>query len=172
MTNLTDQWNKGELPSGWYWCKCYNEETKLLYCDGDSFELDDPETKNYYFFLPKDVAEITILASVPSYEEFQNLKEYEQIVTSYNMKPIDYDIACETVNKLLDERKSLKEQNAQLKSKLQLKETAYDFDTARLEEENAQLKELLRECKQYIDIWGYTDKHGNLLLPQIDEVLK
>lgn len=38
--------------------------------------------------------------------------------------------------------------------------------------ENAQLKELLRECKRYIDIWGYTDTHGNLLLPQIDEALK
>lgn len=38
--------------------------------------------------------------------------------------------------------------------------------------ENAQLKELLKECRRYIDIWGYTDIHGNALLPQIDEVLK
>lgn len=37
-----------------------------------------------------------------------------------------------------------------LKSKLQLKETAYDFDTARLEEENAQLKELLKEIRDGI----------------------
>lgn len=33
-----------------------------------------------------------------------------------------------------------------LKSKLQLKETAYDFDTARLEAENAQLKEQINKC--------------------------
>lgn len=37
--------------------------------------------------------------------------------------------------------------------------------------ENAQLRELLRECKRYIDIWGYTDTRGNLLLPQINQVL-
>ena len=37
---------------------------------------------------------------------------------------------------------------------------------------NAQLKELLKECRRYIDIWGYTDTHGNALLPQIDEALQ
>lgn len=41
-----------------------------------------------------------------------------------------------------------------------------------LRKENTKLKELLKECRRYIDIWGYTDTHGNALLPQIDEVLK
>lgn len=41
----------------------------------------------------------------------------------------------------------------------------------KLVEENTKLKELLKECKRYIDIWGYTDTHGNLLLPQIDQAL-
>lgn len=40
-----------------------------------------------------------------------------------------------------------------------------------LEAENTKLKELLKECKQYIDIWGYTDTHGNLLFPQIEQAL-
>lgn len=48
---------------------------------------------------------------------------------------------------------------------------SYDEWKAKLEE-NAQLKELLKECRRYIDIWGYTDTHGNALLPQIDEALK
>lgn len=39
------------------------------------------------------------------------------------------------------------------------------------QKENARLKELLKECKRYIDIWGYTDTHGNLLLPQIEQAL-
>ena len=39
-----------------------------------------------------------------------------------------------------------------LKSKLQLKETSYDFDTARLEEENTKLKELLKECRKIMCI--------------------
>ena len=74
MTDLTDKWKKGELPDGWYWCECYNEEIKILYYDGDSFELDDPETKNYYFFLPKDIEEISILDEVPTFDEWQQLK--------------------------------------------------------------------------------------------------
>ena len=39
-------------------------------------------------------------------------------------------------------------------------------------EENAQLKELLKECRRYIDYWGYEDTHGRAILPQIDEALK
>lgn len=98
---------------------------------------------------------------VPTFEEWKQLKEYEQIVTSYNMKPIDYDIACETVNKLLDERKALKEQNAQLKEQINkcyldainrgtanavkaVKEFGMPERIKELVEQNAQLKELLR----------------------------
>lgn len=40
------------------------------------------------------------------------------------------------------------------------------------QEENAKLKELLKECRRYIDYWGYEDTHGRAILPQIDEVLK
>jgi hypothetical protein len=86
MTNLTEQLKKGELQKGWYWCKCYNEETKLLYYDGDSFELDDPETKNYYFFLPKDIAEITILAPVPSFELWKAVHEQWKVLLDENIK--------------------------------------------------------------------------------------
>ena len=39
------------------------------------------------------------------------------------------------------------------------------------DKENAQLKELLKECKRYIDFWGYTDSHGNFLYPQIDKAI-
>ena len=44
----------------------------------------------------------------------------------------------------------LQAENEQLESKLQLKETAYDFDTARLEEENTKLKELLKEANNWL----------------------
>lgn len=37
--------------------------------------------------------------------------------------------------------------------------------------ENERLRTLLRECKRYIDIWGYDDSHGNPLYPQIETVL-
>lgn len=39
-------------------------------------------------------------------------------------------------------------------------------------QKNDEIKELLKECRRYIDIWGYTDTHGNALLPQIDEALQ
>lgn len=39
-------------------------------------------------------------------------------VTSYIDKPIDYDIACETVNKLLDDKEQLKKELDELKEKV------------------------------------------------------
>lgn len=63
-----------------------------------------------------------------------------------------------------------------IKSKLQLKETAYDFDTARLEKQNAQLKELLKECRPaLVRFVAYDDSEENariLLMNKINEVLK
>lgn len=47
----------------------------------------------------------------------------------------------------------------------------YDIEQKALKEENTKLKSLLKECKRYIDIWGYTDTHGNALFPQIEQVL-
>lgn len=47
---------------------------------------------------------------------------------------------------------------------------SYDEWQAKLEE-NTKLKELLKECKHNINIRGYTDTHGNLLLPQIEQAL-
>lgn len=118
MTDLTDKWKKGELPDGWYWCKCYNEEIKPLYYDGDNFELDDPETESYYFFLPKDIEKLTVLSPVPSYEKWQ----------------------------------------------------------AKLEE-NAQLKELLKDARNVLKMvdtyYGdYDSTKGFLIVERIDEVLK
>jgi hypothetical protein len=64
--------------------------------------------------------------------ENDRLKEYERIVTSYNMKPIDYDLSCRVVTRLLDEKK-------------------------RLRQENKELKELLKEC----ELW-FTGVVGNM----------
>lgn len=91
MNDLTDEWKKGELPNGWYWCKCYNKEIKPLYYDGDSFELDDPETKSYYFFLPKDTEKLTILA-LASYDELQNMNEVVNQAMSANTKLVEQNI--------------------------------------------------------------------------------
>lgn len=154
MTNLTEQWKKGKLPEGKYWVKYehWTDTVEMLdYCVGMFLDIDVP--------IDNDRIE-QILAPVPSYEEWKDLK-----------------------------------------SKLQLKETAYDFDTARLAEENAQLKErvsklekmkysytpeewntmlrtvnrtkeLLKECKEIFDeCFSPSAKHGELY-KKIDEVLR
>lgn len=102
MTDLTEQWKKGELTEGWYWVKnvTWSECINMLYNWSDTFLDGDVPVDNDKI--------IEVLAPVPSYEEWKDLK-----------------------------------------SKLQLKDTAYDFDTARLEEENAQLKEQIN--KYYLD---------------------
>lgn len=122
MTDLTDKWKKGELSIGWYYIKLWKGCIVI-----DHFIMSDQ-------FLRYDNSDIVeIVAPVPSYDEWKDLK-----------------------------------------SKLQLKETTYDFDTARLEAENLQLKELLKECFEYID---WTDGTGSpinqqKLLDKINEVLK
>ena len=63
MTNLTDKWKKGELPSGRYWVKYRSgriDEWDLL--GGKTIET-KPEI-------------VEILVEVPSYEEWQELKEF------------------------------------------------------------------------------------------------
>ena len=78
------------------------------------------------------------------------------------------------IEKLCTSNKKLHEENTHLKenihSMLYTDDVVQDrYDKAK--RENKQLKDLLKECKRYIDIWGYTDTHGNLLLPQINQVL-
>ncbi len=95
---LTEQWKKGELPSGEYYIKLKDKRIFIAYYNGKEF-------RSLY---NSDIAEI--IAEVPTYDEWKQLKKYERIVKSYYGKPIDYDIACETVNKLLDEKNFLKEE--------------------------------------------------------------
>lgn len=78
--------------------------------------------------------------------ENTKLKEYERIVTSYNMKPIDYEIACETVNKLLDDNKRLKHDVGNLGYKI--KNQRHEIDNRLKEIEK--LKELLTLCYEHL----------------------
>lgn len=127
---LTEKWDKGELPEGDYYIKRRN---------GD-FLYDNIDTSGVWRnSIDEDILEV--LAPVPSYEEWQELKE-----------------ASDGLSKLMF--KSL--MNRFVKA---------DEERERLAEENQKLKELLKECKRYIDFWGYTDSHGNFLYPQIDNAI-
>lgn len=102
------------------------------------------EGLSYTYFLDYEDYVTEVLAPVPSYDEWK---------------------ASEKYNKHLEEVIKVYERKDK-----QATETSVAYN--KLAEENAQLKELLEECRRYIDIWGYTDTHGNALLPQIDEALR
>lgn len=129
---LTEQWEKGELPPRYYYIKDNKNKIEIDEYVQWYKERGQKSGKSFIYYKVMEV-----LAPVPSYEEWKDLK-----------------------------------------SKLQLKETAYDFDTARLEEQNAQLKDLLKECKIYVEnfIEGSTliNEHhiSYILLQRIKEVLK
>ena len=169
---LTEQWKKGELPEGYYYFKMPDGAIEIA-----------SEYRLIRYNLTKDAEKIEVLAPVPSYEEWQELKEYKRIVTSYNMKPIDYDIACETVNKLLDEKEKLRNELGLLKESIG-KDCGTHYTNLFLQE-NKQLKELLKECREEINkaksiltedttIDNTVVAHAVLrkLLAKIDEVLK
>jgi cell division septum initiation protein DivIVA len=130
------------------------------------------------------------------------LVKLRRVVTSYVGKPIDYDIACEIVNKLLDDKKHLKKELDELKEKvadqridlesscwyqtvqsdsiIKLRTEVEEREKLNYEakgiitnqrSEIEKLRGLLKECLRYIDIWGYTDSHENLLYPQIKVAL-
>ena len=61
MTDLTEQWKKGELPEGWYYVKDIHNKERL-----DRYFK---ETDNFEYLEDWEVGEV--LAPVPSYEEWQ-----------------------------------------------------------------------------------------------------
>ena len=70
MTNLTEQWKKGELPSGWYWV----ELKEGTFADGKKSII-----LNYLFEFTNDFERHpylveSVLGEVPSYEEWQEYK--------------------------------------------------------------------------------------------------
>lgn len=131
MTDLTEQLYAGTLPTGHYYFNNGVETYIVLYSNANTkdMKVQEPsgltvisevptyeeweQTQNWADFT-KDYHELREKLEIAEYENAQ-LKEYERIVTSYNMKPIDYEIACETVNKLLYEKKAIKEENTKLK---------------------------------------------------------
>lgn len=163
--HLTEQWKNGELKAGWYYITTtFTDGVLMEWFDGDEFRT----------LFTCNVKEV--LAPVPSYEEWQELQEYKRIVTSYNMKPIDYDIACETVNKLLDEKEKLRNELGLLKESIG-KDCGTHYINLFLQE-NQQLKSLLKEWMHFYPIILYehedTLKTKNIveLFDKTREVLK
>ena len=105
MTDLTEQWKKGELCAGWYYVKG---------SDGLFGIMSDYALYRVNLEHPDNT--ISLLAPVPSFEEWQNLLLDNKILKQ--CQEMDFG-------------------------------TAYT-ETMKTKAENQQLKELLRECRDYV----------------------
>jgi hypothetical protein len=128
MTDLTEQWKKGELPIGWYYIKLWKGCNVIDYFIGNQFlRYDD-----------SDIVEV--IAPVPTFDEWQEkLRALDAAYETIKMED-------ETINRLV---RSGKQCNY----------------------ENAQLKELLKDCQEKILLMDY-DSIKIEILQKINEVLK
>ena len=141
MTDLTELWKKGELPSGWYYVRLIRGEYRIdLYING----------KNEWIDCPDNIID-TVVCEVPSYEQWEATEKYnkhlEEVIKIYERKDKQATETSIAYNELL--------------------------------EENAKLKELLKECRSaYLNAeknYGYDNSIIEICSPmidKIDEVLK
>lgn len=166
MTDLTEQWEKGELPDGWY----YTEID--LYENRDYIEI-IPNTYNdcFEYGIVKQV-----LAPIPSFEEWQASEKYnkhlEEVIKIYERKDKQATETSIAYNELLEENAQLKERNDSLNNR--------DINLCRIangiRDENFALKELLKECrKSFNKLKGDTVWYPyevDECIAKIDEALK
>ena len=124
MTDLTEQWKKGELPEGIYWVDYYSVDGAVM--------LEYIPKHNGFCYEEKELVQ-AVLAEVPDYVEWRNM----------------VNCACEEheANKrLIEENAQLKERNDSLNNR--------DINLCRIangiRDENFALKELLKEIRDSI----------------------
>lgn len=80
--DLTEQWKKGELPEGYYWVKVKEELANypiLADC------VRRYEYYDVYTYFPEYEDSITsVLAPVPSYEEYEQLENWNRFTADYH----------------------------------------------------------------------------------------
>ena len=155
MTDLTEQWKKGELPDGYYYCKTGNG-VEILRTWGDKY---NKLLNNLDEVFIKEMSDCEIISEVPSYDEWQRILHYAgKYEFEYTSCAMDYE--------------NLKEENQQLKKWCE------EFNALEVAKENTKLKELLKECghlmqieKDFASCHFEKDKLTELL-NKIDEVIK
>lgn len=140
--DLTEQWKNGELEEGFYYLKD-NEYIFIDHFNGVSFE----ETCDF------EIKEV--LAPVPSYEKWQQMKAF-----------------CEEFNAL-----KVAEENTKLKELLKNVTDECDIEKQKALLKINQLAKLLKECKGLFNratVYGAEPNNAELItiLTKIDEVLK
>ena len=160
--NLTELWKKGELEQGYYYTK-YTPKV------GKPFV--EIELRNYLIDLAKvrDTETVEVLAPVPSYEDWQQLKDVLNTHKEY---------CCCSNNEVLrlklmpfDDpyfRGLTTKDIAELAKKFirLCKQSCEDNTTIQ------NLKELLGYCADILEEWDDKDRDIEILLEEVDEALK
>lgn len=144
MTNLTEQWKKGELPSGLYYCNTENGTEVLKTWVGLNKHINLENMNQDVFISVMDDCEV--LAEVPSYDEYMTMKD-----------------CVKKEFEAVEKYTKYKEQNEYLKAEI----GAYKRRVA-------ELKELLHECVAHLSLGreGASVTPINILIAKIYEVLK
>ena len=171
MTNLTEQWKKGELDAGWYYIEL-NEPFDKIHKDISYYSLGsfDIEVDSNYI--------IEVLAPVPSYEEWQASEKYnkhlEEVIKTYERKDkqaTETSIAYNELAKENEELKEILERHKKATAKAQIK-------SCDLEIINQQLKDIISKmCMELVapddDMSnGLAEYFNQDLLLEINEALK
>ena len=110
MTNLTEQWKKGELPEGVYYFKLPNGEIDI----GTDFKV-------ITLSMCKDGDKIEVLSEVPSYQDYERLNWYAGNGVEENTKlKTENKWYSEQLNEAVKEIGHLKELLTMVKPVLQL----------------------------------------------------
>lgn len=136
--NLTEQWKKGELPEGVYWV-----EYSVDGINGVEMMKYIPELNGFSFKIIKQV-----LAPVPSYEEYEQLENWNRFTADYHALREAKEIAEYEKFELVEQMKQLKELLKEIRRKIK---TVYDMD-----------------LNQFITSAAFTDD----FVKKIDEVLQ
>lgn len=153
---LTAEWKAGKLKTGWYY---------VILSNG-FIDLARLSKYGRFYHLSYSLEVKKPISIVPNYKEYkamqEELAEFKRTVTSYVGKPIDYDIACETVNKLLDDKEQLKKEL----------ESARWYQTVQ-NEDIGKLRQLLKECLAHLSLGeiGTSVTPVNILLTRINAAL-
>lgn len=169
---LTEQFNHGLLPDGWYYYKA---------SDGRS----DIATEYGLFCIEADnKVKVEVLEKVPSYSEYlalqsDSLAKNEAVEINAELEvenarlKTEYEKECKRADELEDSYWKEVEKNKKLKKWCE------EFNALEVAKENTKLKELLKECKPYINHSAIRNRFRNSagnkkdmkLLTKIDEVI-
>lgn len=174
MTNLTEQWRKGELLSGWYWVEGSRAEGIYAY------------TAEYLNNMYRPRNGERIVEQVPTFDEWQASENYidylKQCISVYESKEKQHTDDAIAYNELAEENTKLKEQIddykrlADMRAEIIARMEDSDNDREKFQNKKiAKLKELLEEAKEVIEWYeadcGYKDAPTENVLAKINQVL-